>query len=75
MTQANKPRIAGRITDAEEAAIQRGIVSDPDAPETNGAGMAEFHPAHEMLPMILGDKAASQLLASCCASGATLPCL
>jgi uncharacterized protein (DUF4415 family) len=62
VTQANEPGMAGRITAAEEAAIQRGIASDPDAPETNNAGMAEFHPAHKMLPMILGDKAASQLL-------------
>ena len=63
MKQANTPRsMTDRITDAEETAIQRGIASDPDAPEVNSAEMAEFRPAHEMLPIILGDEAAGQLM-------------
>ena len=63
MKQANKPEsTADRINDAEEAAIQRGIASDPDAAEINSADMADFRPAHEMLPMILGNKAADELM-------------
>jgi len=60
--QANKSSMTDRITDDEKAAIQRGIASDPDAPEVSSAEMAKFRPAHEMLPMILGDEAAGQLM-------------
>ncbi len=37
-------------TDAEEAAIQRGIEQDGDAPELTDAQLAELQPASEALP-------------------------
>lgn len=37
-------------TDAEEAAIQRGIAQDPDNPEWTAADFARAQPAAEALP-------------------------
>lgn len=40
-------------TDAEEAAIQRGIALDSDARELTDAEMAEMRPASEVMPELL----------------------
>ena len=39
-----------RNTDAEEAAIQRGIAADPDSPELTDEFFANNRPASEVLP-------------------------
>lgn len=40
-------------TDAEEAAIQRGIATDPDNPELTDEDFARFRPAIEVVPEIV----------------------
>lgn len=45
---ARRPRLI-MPTKAEEAAINRGIATDPDAPEMTDAEMAAMRPAAEVL--------------------------
>jgi uncharacterized protein (DUF4415 family) len=56
-----RARILG-ATANEEAAIQHSIASNPDMPEANSVEMAELRLAHEMLPIIFGDKSAGKLM-------------
>ena len=50
-----KKRKAPPITDAEEAAIQRGIAQDPDNPEWTAEDFARARRAKEVLPPKLYD--------------------
>jgi uncharacterized protein (DUF4415 family) len=40
---------APKVTDAQEAAIQRGIAADPDNPELTDAELAAMRPAKDVL--------------------------
>lgn len=42
-----------RNTDAEEAAIQRGIAADPDNPERTAEDFAQARPATEVAPELV----------------------
>jgi hypothetical protein len=50
------------VTDAEAAAIRQAAASDPDARELSDAELAEFRPASEVLPRILGRENAEALM-------------
>ena len=43
---------AKRITDAEEAEVQRSIASDPDAPEASDGQLAQARPFPEAFPAL-----------------------
>ncbi|MDX0524815.1 hypothetical protein GOC82_28695 [Sinorhizobium medicae] len=46
----NQPRKVRRLSDREEAEIQRKIASDPDAPEATDAQLAQARPFAEAFP-------------------------
>ncbi|NSX14616.1 BrnA antitoxin family protein [Cupriavidus taiwanensis] len=51
-----------RVTDAEDAAINRAAAADPDARELTDAELARMRPAREILPKILGKEKADALM-------------
>jgi uncharacterized protein (DUF4415 family) len=58
----SKRKIPHPVTAAEEAAIHRAAASDPDARELTDAELAEFRPASDVLPKILGKANADALM-------------
>ena len=58
----SKRKIPHPVTEAEDAAIRRAAASDPDAPELTDAELAEFRPASEVLPGVLGKEKAAALM-------------
>lgn len=58
----SKRKIPHLVTDAEDAEIRRAAASDPDAPELSDAELAEFRPAHDVLPQIIGKENAEALV-------------
>ena len=55
-------RVTKPVTDEEDAQIRHAAASDPDARELTDAELDELRPAHDMLPMIFGNKNAEQLM-------------
>ncbi|SHH63738.1 BrnA antitoxin family protein [Pollutimonas bauzanensis] len=49
-------------TPQEEAAINAGIAADPDAHEWTEDDFKKARPAHEVLPALIGARAAGQML-------------
>ncbi|MCT9117047.1 BrnA antitoxin family protein [Cupriavidus gilardii] len=49
-------------TDAEDEALTRAALSDPDNPPLTDDEMASMRPAKEVLPSLVGEKAAQALL-------------
>lgn len=58
----SKRKVPYPVTDVEDAAIRKAAASDPDAPELTDAELAEFKPAREVLPRILGDDKAEAMM-------------
>lgn len=58
----NKRKNPLPLTDEEDMAIRRAAATDPDAPELTDVELAEFRPAKEMLPGILGKANAEALM-------------
>lgn len=58
----SKRKIPHPVTDAEDEAIRRAAASDRDAPELTDAELAEFRPARDVLPHILGKENAEALM-------------
>jgi uncharacterized protein (DUF4415 family) len=49
-------------SDAEDSAITRAAESDPDNPPLTDAQLKRLRPAREVLPALVGEKAAGELL-------------
>jgi uncharacterized protein (DUF4415 family) len=58
----SKHKIPRPVTEAEEVAIRQAAATDPDAHELTDAELAEFRPASEVLPAILGKANADALM-------------
>ncbi|WP_439683944.1 Phage protein [Cupriavidus oxalaticus] len=49
-------------TEAEDEALTRAALSDPDNPPLTSAELARMRPAREVLPNLVGEKAAKAML-------------